>query len=196
MIHHIDALLIQLFRVSDIPIVGYLAGCFLLSIGCVVIGQLTYGLVWKCNRRWLRRDSHGMIDMHNLSLKALSFRDKSAYKACNKEANDAFGKYFFTQIAMGLASLWPVPFALAWMDMRFGSVDFPLPLALPGFGQAVGFTASFIPMFILTSILFSKAKHRLPFFAGLARQIEEEKAAAPSMMTLADIAPAGQQSTA
>ena len=187
MIYHIDRMTVMMFRIIDNPVAGYLLGSFLLAFICVVIGQTTYGLAWKWNRRWLQRDNDSMINMHNLSLRALSFKDKSAYKACNKEANDAFGKYFFAQIAMGLASLWPVPFALAWMDMRFGAVIFKTLVPLPGIGDTVGYTASFIPMYILTYILFSQVKHRLPFFGTLRRQMASDTAAAPAMMSLDDI---------
>jgi hypothetical protein len=149
---------------------------------CLLIGQITQAVIWRWNRPWLNTDNQEMVRMHNLSLKALSVKDKAAYKASNKVANDAFGKFFFARMAMGMASLWPVPFALAWMDQRFGDVSFHML----GVGQ-VGYLATFIPVFILAAILFSKVKNRIPFFAAVARQMKADAEAMGRPMRLADL---------
>ena len=57
--------------------------------------------------------------MNRLSSEALSLGDKESYKACNKEGNDAFGQLFFNKFGLSAASLWPIFFALAWMQDRF-----------------------------------------------------------------------------
>ena len=184
---YLDAFLIYFYRLASVPIVGFMIGTFVLAFLCVVVGQLTYAVVYRWNRRWLNVDSREMIKMHNLSLRALSVKDKPAYKACNKVANDAFGKHFFAQIAMGMASLWPAPFALAWMGTRFAEVDFLLPVHIPYIGGTVGYAATFIPTYVLAHILFSKIKYRLPFFKTMqAIMISDAKLAEP-MMTLDDI---------
>jgi hypothetical protein len=182
MLHHIDALLISFFRVFPVPIAGYLFGTFCLAMICLVIGQITQAVIWRWNRPWLNTDNREMVRMHNLSLKALSAKDKAAYKASNKVANDAFGKFFFSRMAMGMASLWPVPFALAWMDQRFGDVDFHMT----GIGE-VGYLATFIPVFILAAILFSKVKNHIPFFAAVARQMQADAEAMGRPMRLSDL---------
>lgn len=184
MIYYFDTFFIFFYRVFSTPIFGYLFGTFCLSIFCVLFGQITQNLLWRWNHQWIRRDNREMVRMHNLSLKALSFKDKAAYKACNKEANDAFGKFFFAQMAMGMSSLWPVPFALAWMDTRFTTVDF----FLPGIGP-VGYMASFVPIFILANIIFSKVKKRIPFFASMARRISKDTDGIGKMMTLGELLP-------
>jgi hypothetical protein len=140
-----------------------------LCLICVVLGQLTLAAVFLWNRRRIDDDNREMVRMHNLSIEALRAKDKRAYKACNKEANEAFGKVFFTQIAMSLSSLWPVPFALAWMQTRFSTVAFTLPVRLPFIGYSVGYLFSAIPMYILVYVLFGKIKSKLPFFRGVAR---------------------------
>ncbi len=193
MLHHIDAFLISFYRVSPVPIVGYLFGTFCLAVFCLVLGQTTQAVIWRWNRSWLNTDNQEMVRMHNLSLKALSAKDKGAYKASNKVANDAFGKFFFSRMAMGMASLWPVPFALAWMDTRFKDVDFHMT----GIG-AVGYLATFIPLFILAAILFSKIKTRIPFFAAVARQMKTDAEAMGRPMRLSDLVknPATEKSVA
>lgn len=183
----IDAILIAPFRLTEIPIIGYFLGIFCLALLCVMLGQLTLAIAFRFNRKWLNRDNRQMVRMHNLSLKALAVKDKTAYKACNKEANDAFGKYFFAQIGLSISSLWPVPFALGWMQTRFASVDFELPFHLPGIGDSVGYTFSFIPVYILVYILFGKIKHRLPLFKKMAQQIQSDMSTTENMLSFTDL---------
>lgn len=165
----IDAFLIFFYRLVEQPILGYYIGTAVLCLICVVLGQLTLGTVFLWNRRMIDRDNQEMVRMHNLSIKALLLKDKKAYKSCNKAANDAFGKVFFSQIAMSISSLWPVPFALAWMQDRFGGVTFELPVPMPLLGASVGYLFTAIPIYILMYILFGKLKGKLPFFNRIAR---------------------------
>lgn len=183
----IDAVLIAPFRLTEIPIIGYFLGIFCLTLLCVMIGQWTLAVAFRFNRKWLNHDNQQMVRMHNLSLKALAVKDKAAYKACNKEANDAFGKYFFAQIGLSISSLWPVPFALGWMQTRFASVDFELPLHIPGIGDSVGYTFTFIPVYILVYILFGKIKHRLPLFKKMAQTIQNDMSMSEKMLSFADL---------
>jgi hypothetical protein len=184
---YIDAFLIYFYRLVPVPIAGYMIGTFVLALLSVVAGQLTYAVAYRWNRSWLNTDSREMIKNHNLSLRALAAKDKKAYKACNKVANDAFGKHFFAQMAMGMSSLWPAPFALAWLETRFSDVPFLLPFPLPYIGETVGYPATFIPMFVLVHILFGKIKYRLPFFRGMRSAMIADAASTEPMMTLDDI---------
>ena len=147
-----DSNLIWFFRIIDIPILGYYLGTSVVCLFCVMLGRLTLIMGSRINEKHLVHDHQNMVHMHNLSLYALVNKDKTAYQSCNKEANDAFGKVFFSQIALGASSLWPVPFALAWMQYRFGTVIFDLPFFLPGIGDTVGFMFTFFPILILTYI--------------------------------------------
>lgn len=184
---YIDRFLIGFFRISDIPIFGYLIGTAILSLACVVLGQFTLSLAYRTNRTNLKSNNNEMVRMHNLSIYALLAKNKKAYKSCNKEANDAFGKYFFAQIALGISSLWPIPFALAWMQTRFDGVDFLLPFALPGVGQAVGYTFTFIPMYVLVYILFGKIKHRLPYFKREHEFLKADVNDTEKMLSISDL---------
>ena len=184
----IDAFLISFYRVTDIPILGYYFGTAGLSLICVIVGQMTYCWAYRRNYRFFNSDNREMVHMHNLSIKALGNKNKGAYKSCNKQANDAFGKYFFAQVAIGISSLWPVPFALGWMQTRFAEVDFALPIPLPGFGSSVGFLFTFFPIYVLTYLLFGKIKHKIPYFSSFERWQKASHLEAEEMMSFSDLA--------
>ena len=91
----------------------------------------------------------------DLSILAYKQGDKASYKALNKAATDAWGKNFFTMVAYSAGILAPIPFALGWMHTRFDEVKFLLayPLSLI-FGDTVGYTFTFILIYILSRIIF------------------------------------------
>ena len=184
----IDGFLISFYRLTEIPILAYYIGTGVLCLICVIVGQMTYCWAYRHNHRFFSSDSHEMVHMHNLSIRALGAKNKTAYKSCNKQANDAFGKYFFAQVAIGISSLWPVPFALGWMQSRFGEVDFALPIPLPGFGSSVGFMFTFFPIYVLTYILFGKIKNKLPYFSSFEQWRKVSHSEAEEMMSFSDLA--------
>jgi len=155
---YIDRFLIWFYRIAEIPIVGYYLGTSVLALICVVLGHITLTIAKTINKKHIDSQNHQMIKMHNLSLYALLAKDKHAYKSCNKEANEAFGKYFFSQLAISISSLWPIPFALGWMQTRFSNVNFLLPFHIPYIGDSVGYTFTFIPMYILIYILYENLR--------------------------------------
>ncbi len=183
----IDPFLIFFFRLSDEPILGYLLGIAVLSLLCALIGSITVLAATRFNREHLIRQNRDMVRMQNLSVKALIAKDKPAYKLLNREANDAFGKYFFAQLTVSVSYLWPAPFALAWLQTRFEGVVFLLPIDLPGIQGGVGYAFSFIPMFILVSMLFAKLKKCLPLFNVVDNHLETIRKDADDMVTLADV---------
>lgn len=147
-----DSFLIRFYRGMDHPMAGYLAGTAFLCLVCIILGKLSFWAASLANRKYLEKDYKRMMQMQNLSFAALAQKNKKAYKAANHEANEAFGKTFFSGLALGLASLWPVPFALGWMQTRFLHVEFPLAFPLPFFGKSVGFVFTFVLLYILTGI--------------------------------------------
>lgn len=185
----LDQVLIAPFRLFSIPIFGYFFGAFCLAFSCVFLGRMTAAAAYAWNREWLLTDNREMVRMHNLSFRALAAKDKKAYRACNKQANDAFGKYFFARMAMGMASLWPLPFALAWMGERFAAVDFALPVHVPLIGGSVGYPFTFIPLYILSTILFCRLKPYIPLFARMEAGMDQERQEMKQMMRLADLEP-------
>jgi hypothetical protein len=156
----IDSLLIAPYRWPGHPVIGWWLGTSILAIWTALLGRLTIALVFRVNRRYIEETVREMDQRHHQSINALKSGDRSAYKGINKLANEAFGKSFFMQIAMASASLWPLPLALAWLQLRFGSVDFPLPVTLPVIGNSVSYPFIFIPLYILARILLGKIKCR------------------------------------
>lgn len=160
----IDALLIAPFRAFEEPIVGFYFGTFILCLWCILLGELTFRLAAVVNRSYMNKLRAQAVRMHNLSIKAIVVKDKENFRACNKEANEAFGKYFFNMITQGAAFLWPVPFALGWMATRFAQVEFEMLITLPFVGNTVGFAAVLILMYILCRIFWGRLKPHLYFF--------------------------------
>ncbi|MFP4477494.1 MAG: hypothetical protein ACLFOY_18165 [Desulfatibacillaceae bacterium] len=179
----VDSALIWLYRLPEIPILGYYLGTFVLALLCVVAGTLTVYAAHAVNGAVLKKTGEKMVDMQNASIHALAQKDKEAYKACNHEANEAFGRYFFSQIALGASSLWPAAFALTWMQGRFGEVEF----VLPGPGWSVGFVFTFVLLYVLAHRLFSRVKRRLPLFAAAERYVGAHMPPAERMLTLSGL---------
>ena len=160
----LDPFIIWAFRLSDGPWAGFFLGSFLLNLACVAMGDVTSILARRLNRKVYGAYHDEMVKHHNLSVKALRSSDKEAYKAVNRQAHEAFGKYFFSQAGAFALSIWPLPFALAWMELRFGGVPLDLPFAIPGVGQSVFYPFFFIPIYIAVRIAYGKLMRRLPFY--------------------------------
>ena len=92
----------------------------------------------------------------------------------NKAATDVWGKQFFTMVAHSAGILWPIPFCLGWMDLRFADVDFlvALPISLI-FEHGVGYSFIFIPTYILCRILFKYMRPYLPYFRSVQKMLDE-----------------------
>jgi hypothetical protein len=160
----LDPFLIWAFRLAEDPWAGFFIGSIVLNLMCVVLGDATSILARRLNRKVYGRYHDEMVRHHNLSVRALRHSDKEAYKAVNKQAHEAFGKYFFSQAGAFTLSIWPLPFALAWMEQRFGGIALTLPFAVPGVGQDVLYPFFFIPIYIAVRILYGKVMRRLTFY--------------------------------
>lgn len=164
MLLFLDPAIIWAFRLSGGPWSGFFLGSALLNLFCVVLGDVSSTLVRRMNRKIYGGYHEAMVHNHNLSVQALRNADKDAYKAVNKQAHEAFGKYFFSQAGAFTLSIWPLPFALAWMDMRFGSIPFTLPFSIPGVGQAVMFQFFFIPVYIALRMVYGRVMRRFAWY--------------------------------
>jgi hypothetical protein len=171
----LDLALITPYRFFENPVAGFYFGTFILCAWCVIVGEISFIVASRFNKSYLQRLQSEMARMHNLSIKALVIKDKESYQACNKEANEAFGKYFFNMLTLGAAVLWPIPFALSWMGTRFGSIEFELLFSLPFLGSSVAFPAVMIPMYILVRIVWAKLKRRFTFLNVAATSVPEEQ---------------------
>lgn len=160
----LDPLIIWAFRLFEHPWAGFFFGLFILNLGCVLLGDITSILARRLNRKVYGRYHDEMVRQHNLSIHALKSSNKEAYKATNKQAHEAFGKYFFSQAGAFTLSIWPVPFGLAWMDLRFGGVPLELPFSVPGLGDSVLYPFFFIPMYLAVRIAYGRLMRLFPFY--------------------------------
>jgi hypothetical protein len=168
----LDAVLIYGYRIPENPMLGFCLGTAILALLTVLCGELTTAAALLINREHIRDGNEEVVRMHNLSMEALEVGDKAGYTACNKQANDAFGRSFFFQIALGAGMLWPIPLALHWMGERFAGIPFELPFSLPLAGAGVGYAFPFLLLYILMRILFKQVRRRLPFFRRVHEQLQ------------------------
>ena len=169
-----DGFLIAFYRITGYSLLDYFIGTMFLGFLCVVIGELSVSLAIRFNKRYLDSMSEEITEKERLSMAAYRDGDKDGYKALNKEATDIWGKHFFTMVAYSAGILWPIPFALGWMQTRFSGVEFDLafPLSL-AFGKSVGYIFTFIPIYILCRILFKYMRPHLPYFKGVQKLLNE-----------------------
>lgn len=154
-----DPFLIFTYRMFQDATAGFFFGTALLSFYCVILGKMTLSILSLVNRSYHRGLKSQTVTMHNLSVKAILRKDKDSYRACNQQANDAFGKYFFSQIGLGASALWPLPFAMGWMSLRFNGIDFKLL----GTSWTLGFAGIFILLYILIRIATGYLFDQIPF---------------------------------
>ena len=170
----LDGFLIFFYRITGNPFADYLIGTFFLSFLCVLMGEFSISLALKFNRKYIKAMAAEAREKERLSMEAHKVGDQRSYKALNKEATDAWGRSFFTMVAYSAGILWPLPFALWWMQTRFHAVEFPLayPLSIL-FNENVGYTFSFIPLYILARIVFKYMRPWLPYFKGVQKRLDE-----------------------
>jgi hypothetical protein len=176
----LDPFLIWFYRLTGQAWVDFFLGTLVLAFLAVLIGEFTVFLVSLVVLRRLEHKAAEADKYQTLSMDALKAGDKSAYRAANKLANDAFGHSFFQQFTLGAAFLWPVFFALAWMQYRFLEVSFPIP----GTPWSLGFIGVFIILYVLAYILFKHVKRRLNF-----RQTEAIPGTDPEQPGAVDLPP-------
>lgn len=183
----LDPYCIAMYRITGNAVVNYCIGTFLLAFITVVLGEFTLSLVMRINHRHIQRMEDEMAQQHQLSLAALHMADKKSYQACNQQANDVLGRYFFNMVAYSAAYLWPIPFALTWMQSRFIGVEFIPAYPLNLIWHSTGYFTTFILFYILGRILFKNIRRYLPYFKEVQKTLDlyskraefDEKAPAP-----------------
>ncbi|MBU4533961.1 MAG: hypothetical protein KJ650_10105 [Firmicutes bacterium] len=186
----LDKVLIVLYRITGNPVLDFFVGTFLLAFATVVIGEFTASIAYRLNRKHLGSLNNRMVDMNNASITALKAGEKEQFKATNKQANDAFGRVFFNAIALSAAFLWPIFFALTWMQWRFMDIKFYVPFT----GVAANYVVVFLICYVLGRILFGYLRPRLPYFRQVQKMIDECGASSRKMDSLADLAASGPKS--
>jgi hypothetical protein len=158
----LDAGLIAPYRWLHDPVWAWWAGTLVLAGWATLLGGLTSSLARRANRAHLAGLEREMADRNAQAMAALAAGDKPAYKALNKDANEAFGKLFFLKAAMGAASLWPAFLAVAWLQSRFEGLAIPAPFTPWGIGYAPGFLICYLivrlSIYWLKKLLLTKAQ--------------------------------------
>jgi hypothetical protein len=152
------------------PLIAWLIGTFWLALIASLFGEITLATLYWVNRHHIKKLATDMARRHNQSVNALISKDKGAFKAINRLANEAFGKVFFTQIAMGMASLWPAFFAAAWLKLHFAGV---IIINIHFINWDVYYLPPFVLLYIAARILFTHIKRRIPLFRRLAATAKE-----------------------
>jgi hypothetical protein len=160
LIQIVDQYLMMFYRFTGHAGVDFAIGTFALAVICMLIGEVTVFLSFQFTRKRIGEKTAEAEKYQNLSIEALKAGNKEAYQAADRLAKDAFGHTFFQQVALSSAFLWPIFFALAWMQYRFLDVEVPLPL-LP---VSIGFIGVFILIYAATFFLFKKLKRRVTLF--------------------------------
>lgn len=170
----LDALLIAPFRWPASPYLGMWLGSTLLALWCLILGELSYALVFLLQRRRLSQMQDDMVRLHNLSVDAIHSGDKVAYLAVNSLAQEKLGNNFFATAAAGMTAIWPLPFALAWMAQRFEGI---VLYHLPGTTRSLGYVFVLLSAYIAEKLVFSRLKRHLPLFARIEaiKQADRER---------------------
>jgi len=179
----LDPYLIWFYRITGSALTDFFIGTFVLALIVIIIGEFTISLTFLAVKRRIDQTTDEVIKFQNLSVDALAAGDKQVYSAANKLANDAFGKSFFMQIALSAAFLWPICFALAWMQYRFLEVEFPLPVI----GYSLNYIGVFIIIYAATYLLFKRVKYKLPFFRRIKVILDGYPSRFQDMKSFADL---------
>jgi hypothetical protein len=165
-----DRLTSSLFSFTAIPLVNQLVVTLALALLSVVVGEFTISIGYRINRKHLRKLNARWNDLQRLSHQALEAGDKASYRALNKEGNDVHGRLFFQKVALSAASLWPIFFALAWLQEHQPRAQTPLP----GTSYEVNYVVLFLICYIVARVLFGKVRGRLPYFSRVQRMVTED----------------------
>lgn len=168
----LDPCLISLYRLTGDAMLNFLLGTFILAMISVVLGEFTLSLALRFNRQHIEGMEDELAKQHQLSMAALQLEDKTGYKACNRQANDVFGKYFFSMIAYSAACLWPLPFALSWMQSRFLGVEFKFAYPISLVWPSTRYFTVFLLLYIFARIVFKHLRRYLPYFKQVQRALD------------------------
>lgn len=188
----VDTILITPYRTGLPSIAAFWLGTAVLALWCTVAGEIsmTLGYIW--NRKYYNGLNQKMIRMHNISIEAIRHKDKSVFKSANTWANEYFGKVFFSHAALFAISLWPMPFALGWLQQRFSGIDIH---TVPVLDYGLEYPFVFISSYILTRYAFSKVRKFIPLLGRIDKMKEQDALEAGEMKSWNELAPAEKKAT-
>ncbi len=179
-----DAILIAPFRWFDSAHLSFWCGSIVLALWCLFWGELTLSLIYLTNRRYYAALNAKMVRMHNISIKAILSKDKTAFKAANKWANEYFGKLFFSQAAVFAVSIWPLPFAMAWLQTRFEGIPVH---TVPYTSVSLGYSFVLLVCYIVLRYGLSRVRHKLPLLRTVEAMRKEDSREAGEMRSWGDL---------
>ncbi|WP_027721999.1 hypothetical protein [Maridesulfovibrio zosterae] len=185
----IDTMLIAPYRIGLPTLAAFWFGSALIALWCTIAGELSMSLVYIWNRDYYTDLSREMTRMHNISVEAVRHQEKETFKSANKWANEYFGKVFFSQAALFAVSLWPVPFAMAWMQSRFSGLDIH---TVPFIDFGLGYPFVFILSYIIVRFGFSKVRGFIPFMKKIDIMRAEDAEKSGEMTSWSELAPQGK----
>jgi len=148
----VDPYLIMFYRLTGHAGVDFCIGTLVLAVIALLIGEATVYTAFWFTRKRLDEKTAEANKYKDLSIEALKAGNKEAYQAADRLAKDAFGHSFFQQVALSSAFLWPIFFALAWMQYRFFELEFPIP----GTTRSLGFIGAFIIIYLAAYLAWKR----------------------------------------
>lgn len=174
----IDNLLIAPYRIGLPAISAFWLGTALIALWCTIVGEISMSLIYIWNRRYYTDLNREMTRMNNISIEAIRHKQKDTFKSANKWANEYFGKVFFSHAALFAVSLWPVPFALAWLQTRFTGINIH---SVPFTDFSLGYPFVFILSYIIVRFSFSKVSSYIPVLKKIDHMRAEDAKEAGEM---------------
>lgn len=182
----IDILLITPYRIGLPSLSAFWFGTALIALWCTIAGELSMSLIYIWNREYYTDLNRKMTRMHNISVEAVRHKEKETFKSANKWANEYFGKVFFSHAALFAVSLWPVPFAMGWMQERFTGIDIH---TVPYIDFGLGYPFVFILSYIIVRYGFSKVRAFIPLLKKIDHMRAEDAVKAGEMTSWSELAP-------
>ncbi|ROQ90752.1 hypothetical protein [Desulfosoma caldarium] len=154
------------------PIGTYLLDQAFMAILATIVGELTLALGYRINHRHLKKLTQDLAQYQKLSDNAEKMGDHAAFEAINREGNDVWGRLFFFKIALSAAALWPIFFALSWLQSRYTDLD----LRVPGTAFGLNYVVVFLVFYVVSRLVFSRVSRKLPFFRTVLGMVEADAA--------------------
>ncbi|CCO25115.1 hypothetical protein [Maridesulfovibrio hydrothermalis] len=183
----IDTMLITPYRIGLPAAAAFWMGTALIAFWCTIAGELSMAVIYIWNREYYTDLNRKMTRMHNISVAAIRHKKKDTFKSANKWANEYFGKVFFSHAALFAVSLWPVPFALAWLQERFTGIDIH---TIPYTEFGLGYPFVFILSYILVRYGFSKVRQFIPLMKKIDKMRADDAEKAGQMTSWSELVPA------
>ena len=185
---YLDPYLIWFYRLSGSAEVNFLLGTLALAVLSLLVGEFTSFLASCLVRRHFEQVTGEAKRYQDLSMEALKSGDRPAYEGANKLANEAFGKSFYSQVALSATFVWPIFFALGWMQYRFLEIAFPLPFI----GFSLGYIGVFLLIYIAAYFVFKPLRRRMPYFRHIKELRDASGRSARNLKSLGDLLPPGR----